>query len=140
MRARPTLFLAVAFFLFSGCAVQRSKAPQISPQTAKVLNFATLVSEAQADYKSFFTDVGARAKAGQLSAGQVAALNAAGSQMRDALDAAGALAKTYAQTGDQSTAARISAYLQTAAQAFATLYQERAGMLAQTAAVAPAKS
>lgn len=133
MRKPLAVSLLAVCFLISACAVQKSKAPQISPATADALNFATLVSESQADYVNFFQTVGQLEKAGALTPSQVAALNTAGLKMRDALDAAGNLAQTFAATDNQTIAAEIQGFLSTAAQVYAQIYAERAAMQAQNA-------
>jgi hypothetical protein len=128
MRKPIAVSLLVVSLLFSGCAVQKSKAPQISPATANALNFGTLVSESQADYVNFFQTVGQLEKAGALTAAQVSTLNDAGLKMRDALDSAGNLAQTFAATNNQTIAAEIQGFLTTAAQVYAQIYAERAAM------------
>lgn len=143
-RAYPSLmrntFRAVLSFALSGalflpgCAVQKSKAPQIASSTADALNFATLISSSQKDYVNFFEDVGAFQKQGALSADEVATLNSIGSKMRDLLDVAGNLAQTYAATKDAGVANQISAFLQQAAQIYAQLYATRSAMLSTNAA------
>ena len=123
-----------------GCAVQKSKAPQIASSTANALNFATLISQAQSDYENFFQDVGRLEKQGSLRSDQVAALNQTGAKIRDLLDGAGNLAQTFAQTKDAGIANQISAFLQQAAQIYAQLYATRSAMLTQNAAAKAAVS
>lgn len=128
MRARLVLPLGF-LFLLSGCAIQRSKAPQISAPTADALNVATLVSNAQHDYVIFFQTVGSLEKQGALSPAQVAALNKLGMNARDALDAAGGLVQTYSATDNQGVQQEITAYLTSAASVYAQIYAQRAAML-----------
>lgn len=137
MRNALSYLMALLLVASCGCAVQKSKAPQISPGTANALNYATIVSQSQTDYEKFFSDVGAEAKAGDLTPAQVQALNGIGSKMRDALDGAGTLVKTYEATRDETTAAKIAAYLSDAAAAFAQLYEARTQMLAGKAKANP---
>lgn len=137
MRNVLSTLTAVLLVCSFGCAVQKSKAPQISSETANSLNFATLVAQSQADYGKFFSDVGAEEKAGDLTPAQVQSLNVIGSNMRDALDAAGSLVKTYEATHDETTAQKITSYISAAASAFAQLYTERTQMLAGKAKVNP---
>ena len=133
MLRRLTLALAASWLVF-GCAVQKSKAPQISATVANELNFATLVENAQSDYRILFTTIGQLERAGALTPGQVAHLNTAGDAMRDALDEAGSLVKTYEATQSATTAAKIQMYLSQAAQAFAVLYAEKENDLAMNTA------
>ena len=131
------LFYGSAMFwgaVLYGCAVQKSKAPQIAPQTADALNFATLVSNAQSDYRIFFSTVGDLERQGALSPQQVAHLNQYGAAMRDSLDEAGSLVKTFEATQSADTAAKIQMYLAQAAQAFAVIYSERTNDLAMNTA------
>lgn len=133
MRTIRVAASALVFVLLSGCAIQKSRAPQIQPFTADALNVGTLVSEAQHDYITFFQTVGSLEKQGALSPAQVAALNGAGNNIRDLLDAAGGLTQTYASTQNQSVAQEITTYLTQAASIYAQIYAERASMLSSNA-------
>jgi len=120
---------AVAAF-DGGCAVQRSKAPQISAATAGKLNVAAQVDQANKDYQTFYKDVGDAQRAGQLTADQVATLNAIGSKEKKVLEDANDLLKTYAANGDQSVATQISSLVVEAASLYTQAYTARATMLA----------
>lgn len=129
-------FLAVLLVALSlsGCAVQKKSAPQISAPVADALNLGTLVSNAQHDYITFFETVGTLEKQGALTAAQVAALNSIGDKAQIALNSAGSLCQTYAQTNSEPIAEQIEAYLATAAADYATMYQQKAAMLTQNSA------
>lgn len=133
MRTIRLTTCSLLFVFLSGCAIQKSRAPQIAAPTADALNVATLVNEAQHDYIAFFQTVGSLEKQGALSAAQVAKLNAAGNNIRDLLDAAGGLTQTYAATQNQSVAQEITTYLTQAASIYAQIYAERASDLSSNA-------
>jgi len=132
---RRYVCLAVLLFV-SGCAIQKTAAPQIATNTADALNVATLVSNAQQDYLIFFQTVGTLEKNHALSVDQVALLNNGGTKVRDILDAAGNLCQTYAATNNQALADQITADLTAAATVYAQLYAQKAAMLSANAAAA----
>lgn len=115
----------------SGCAVQHSQAPQITAQTTLQLNLASQVQQANKDYATFFTDVGNAQRAGQMTAADVILLNVAGDKLKGLLEKANALERTYAQNSDATLPAQISALVVEAAQIYASMYGQRATMLAR---------
>jgi len=112
---RKVRFLSVPLLcsalLWLGCAVQHSKAPQIDAKTTYALNLESQVSTANKDYTTLFTDIGNAHRAGQLTDGDVASLNAIGNHLRGLLTEADRLTKVYATNYDANVAAQIGALL-----------------------------
>lgn len=122
----PVLLLCL--LVSNGCAVQRSKAPQIDAKTAYALNLESQVTQADKDYIQFFTDVGNANRAGQLTPGDVASLNKVGSHLKIALDEANRLTKAYASSYDQGTAGQVGTLLAQVAADLVTLSTSLAQM------------
>lgn len=129
VRRRVILTVLCLVLLSNGCAVQKSQAPQIDPKTATALNLGENLKQLNADYRTFFKDVGDAQRRGQLSATQVDMLNNIGHGMKLALDNANKVFITYSQTYDQGAVAQIQGYLFDAAQIYATLITNRTQML-----------
>lgn len=119
--------------VLQGCAVVRSQAPQLDAKTALALNIGENLNQLNKDYTTFFTDVGAAQRRGQLSEGQVQTLNTMGHDMKKALDTANQVFVTYSANYDQSLTSQIQSYLLTAAQIYASLITQRTQMLTKGA-------
>lgn len=113
--------LAAPLLLSNGCAVQRSKAPQIDAKTAYALNLESQVTQANKDYIGFFTDVGKANRTGQLTPGDVAFLNKTGAHVKTALEEADRLTKAYASSYDQGVAGQVGMLLAQVAADLVTL-------------------
>lgn len=115
----PVLLLCL--LVSNGCAVQRSKAPQIDAKTAYALNLESQVTQANKDYIGFFTDVGNANRARQLTPGDVAFLNKTGARVKTALEEADRLTKAYASSYDQGVAGQVGTLLAQVAADLVTL-------------------
>lgn len=126
---RVVMVVLCLALLSNACAVQKLQAPQIDPKTATALNLGENLKQLNADYKTFFTDVGKAQRAGTLSGEQVAKLNAIGHPMKITLDSANRVFQTYSATYDQSLVSQIQGYLFDAAQIYTLLIMNRTQML-----------
>jgi len=123
------LVLLPLLLLSNGCAVQRSKAPQIDAKTTYALNLESQVTQYNKDYMQFFQDVGIAQRAGQLTAANVTALNTIGSRTKVALEEADRLTKAYATSYDAGTAATIGSLLAQISSDLTLLVTTRSSML-----------
>src|ERR1700756_6001011 len=89
------------------CAVQHSKAPQITPQTTFELNTSNQLQQFQNDYKKFFTDVGNAQRVGTLSMAQVGQLNIIGDKIKLSLESANRTFRAYMVTHDEPTRLQV---------------------------------
>ncbi len=129
-RRNLLLLLTVSFLLVAyGCAVQRSKAPQISAKTATELNLAVQLQQANDDYVTFFKDVGKAKASGQLTDAQVASLIKIGKEMKEYLEKANAVAKSYEINHDQALAVQVANLVQQAMNIYLSLVSNRTTML-----------
>jgi hypothetical protein len=108
LRKFRVLFFALCL---AGCAVQRTQAPQINAQTAFALNLESQVTQANADYKTLFTDIGNAHRAGTLTDADVASLNVIGSHLQTLIQEANGLTKTYSANYDAGVASQIGGLL-----------------------------
>jgi hypothetical protein len=111
MVRRMVIPLLVLLLAFQGCAVQRSKAPQIDAKAAFALNLESQVTQANKDYTTFFTDVGNSQRAGLLTSDNVATLNIIGHKLKSTIEEADRLTKAYAASYDSGVAATIGSLL-----------------------------
>ncbi len=122
------LLLALSLFVY-GCAVQRSKAPQISAKTAAEVNLAVQLDQANKDYVTFFKDVGKAKASGQLTDTQVASLIKIGNEMKEYLEKANAVAKSYEINRDQALVVQVTNLVQQAMNVYLSLVSNRTTML-----------
>ena len=108
MKKFSVLFLALCL---TGCAVQRTQAPQINAQTAFALNLENQVTQANTDYKTIFTDIGKAHRAGTLTDSDVASLNVVGAHLQGIIQEANRLTKTYSANYDAGVASQIGGLL-----------------------------
>lgn len=113
--------LALSLALVQGCAVQRTKAPQIDPKTAYALNLETQVKQANEDYLTFFTDAGTAVHQGRLTRDDVAKFNVVGAKLKVAIEEANRLTKVYATNYDTGTAQQVGLLLAQIAADFSDL-------------------
>ena len=128
MRNRAVVLL-LCCTLLAGCALQRNRAPQITPATALDLNLAYQVSQANKDYETFFRDVGDAQRQGLFTAEQVATLNSVGRPAQAALGNANSTFRTYQATHDQPARLQVVAYIQQVNGIIGQLLLRRATML-----------
>lgn len=128
LRHRFVVVLLAAAML-AGCAVQRNQAPQITPATARDLNLAYQVSQANKDYETFFRDVGDARTQGILTATQVVQLNQLGRPAQVALENANSTLRTYERTHEQSARDQVVAYIKQVNELLGRLLTQRATML-----------
>jgi len=121
----------ISLLLISGCAIQRTKAPQIDAKTTFAVNLETQVSQANKDYTTFFTDVGTAHRNGGLTDSDVAQLNIVGHRLKTIIDEADRLTRVYATNYDQNIAAQIGGLLSQISADFTTLFAQRATALAR---------
>jgi len=120
----------LAVVLLAGCAVQRTKAPQIDAKTAFALNLETQVTQGNKDYTMLFADIGEAHRQGKLTDGDVSALNVIGMQLRSALTEADRLTKVYATNYDNRIAEQIGGLLAQVASDIAQITNQKAAALA----------
>ena len=129
-KRRMAIPFLVLILTLQGCAVQRSKAPQIDAKTAFALNLESQVTQANKDYTTFFTDVGNSQRAGLLTASDVAELNKIGHHLKSTIEEADRLTKVYATSYDQGAASTIGNLLSQIASDLVTLATTQAQMKA----------
>src|SRR5260221_7041663 len=122
------LFAVLPLVLWlAGCAVQRTKAPQIDAKTAYALNLESQVTQGNKDYTTLFTDIGNAHRAGQLTDADVVSLNVIGNHLRSVLTEADRLTKVYATNYDQAVASQIGGLLSQIAPGIAQITTQKAG-------------
>jgi hypothetical protein len=127
MRKRAVVLLLCT--LLAGCAVQRNRAPQITPATASDLNLAYQVSQANKDYETFFRDAGDAQRQGLLGPPQILTLNSIGRPAQVALENANQTLRTYQATRDLSVREQVVGYIQQVNGVLGQLLVRRATML-----------
>lgn len=110
--------------VLAGCAVQRSKAPQIDQKTAYALNLESQVTQINKDYTTFFSDLGRS----NVDAASIKRMNFVGTHLKGVIEEADRLTKTYAQNYDAAVASQIGLLLAQAAADLSNLYAERAAV------------
>lgn len=126
-RLRVTPLLALCL-LIAACNVVRNS-PTVTPGTARDLNVAFQLTQANKDYTTFFTDVGIAQRQGVLRTPQVVALNKVGNVVKEALDNANATFKTYQATKGESDRVKVLGFLKQATDKIAELLTERNRMM-----------
>jgi hypothetical protein len=122
------IFIIALSISITKCAVQRSQAPQITPQTSFDLDTGSQLQQFQRDYTTFFTDVGNAQKAGTLSQLQVDQLNQIGYRIKLSLESANKTFKTYMSTHDEPTRLQVVSLVNQLTQLFIDLNNARISM------------
>lgn len=101
-RVKKLTLVLCALVVLTGCAIRNSN---ISTETQWQLNTVSQLTDLQANYITFFKDVGDAHRAGTLTDSDVKTLNAIGDRLKTSIEIANQSWKAYAAapSGDKKT-------------------------------------